>query len=215
MKKDKFIFCLIVLMLIAGAVIYFSKNGFFGTSQTSSINLAVNQKSNMQKPTSLIIDINKNYDALLHTTKGDIIIEFNTGATPNTINNFVYLAQKGFYNGTIFHRVIQGFMIQGGDPLGNGTGGPGYGFDDEPFEGEYTRGIVAMANAGPNTNGSQFFIMQSDVPLPKDYVIFGHVTAGMDVVDAIAKSQVKENSDGELSVPVTPVKINSVEIVEK
>ncbi|PIU73929.1 peptidylprolyl isomerase, partial [Candidatus Roizmanbacteria bacterium CG06_land_8_20_14_3_00_34_14] len=100
--------------------------------------------------------------AVLHTEKGDMTVSLNTNDTPKTVNNFVTLAKKGFYNGTIFHRVIKGFMIQGGDPKGDGTGGPGYKFDDEPFTGEYTRGTIAMANAGPDTNGSQFFIMHAD-----------------------------------------------------
>lgn len=154
----------------------------------------------------------KSYTALLHTTEGDIEIKLNDTQTPKTVQNFVDLANKGFYANTVFHRVIKGFMIQGGDPKGDGTGGPGYKFDDEPFTGEYTRGTVAMANAGPNTNGSQFFIMHADYPLPKNYVIFGHVAKGLDVVDKIASASVTENSFGEASKPVTPVKITSVEI---
>jgi cyclophilin family peptidyl-prolyl cis-trans isomerase len=105
-------------------------------------------------------------------------------------------------------------MIQGGDPKGDGTGGPGYKFDDEPFTGEYTRGIIAMANAGPNTNGSQFFIMHADNPLPKNYVIFGKVSAGLAVVDQIATAPVKPSFSGEMSTPVAPVKILSIDIKE-
>ena len=103
-------------------------------------------------------------------------------------------------------------MIQGGDPKGDGTGGPGYQFDDEFFDGEYTRGTVAMANAGPDTNGSQFFIMHADNPLPKDYVIFGKVTSGMDVVDTIAESPVQANFSGERSTPITPIKILTIDV---
>ena len=106
-------------------------------------------------------------------------------------------------------------MIQGGDPKGDGTGGPGYTFEDEPFEGEYTRGTVAMANSGPNTNGSQFFIMHADNPLPKNYVIFGKVISGLDVVDRIANAPVKTGLMGEMSTPVTPVKILTIDIEEK
>ncbi|MFA6016690.1 MAG: peptidylprolyl isomerase [Patescibacteria group bacterium] len=153
--------------------------------------------------------------AIMHTEKGDITISLNTDQTPKTVNNFVTLAKKGFYNKTIFHRIIKGFMIQGGDPKGDGTGGPGYKFDDEPFTGEYTRGTIAMANAGPNTNGSQFFIMHADNPLPKNYVIFGKVTAGIDVVDKIAESPVTQSFSGEMSTPVSPVQILSVDIKEK
>lgn len=149
----------------------------------------------------------------LKTTVGDITIELDTKNTPITANNFITLAKKGFYDNTIFHRVIKGFMIQGGDPKGDGTGGPGYKFNDEPFTGEYTRGTVAMANSGPNTNGSQFFIMHADYSLPKNYVIFGHVTAGLDVVDKIAAAPVKTGRSGEPSKPVTPVKVLSVSVL--
>lgn len=161
------------------------------------------------------IDINKTYQAVLKTSQGDIKIELNSKKTPITANNFVSLAKKNFYNNTIFHRVIKGFMIQGGDPKGDGTGGPGYKFNDEPFEGEYTKGTVAMANAGPNTNGSQFFIMHADYDLPKNYVIFGKVVEGLDVVDKIATAPVTTSASGEPSKPLTPTTVNSVEIIEK
>jgi len=164
----------------------------------------------------MIIDQEKSYTAVFQTSVGNITVELNADKTPITVNNFVTLAKKGFYNNTIFHRVIRGFMIQGGDPDGDGTGGPGYKFDDEAFEGGYTRGTVAMANSGPNTNGSQFFIMHADYALPKNYVIFGKVTEGIETVDKIANAQVKTNPySGEASVPVVPVAIKSIEIVEK
>ncbi|MBI5729438.1 MAG: peptidylprolyl isomerase [Candidatus Magasanikbacteria bacterium] len=165
------------------------------------------------KPFPLTIDKHKKYTATLATTAGNIVISLNAAATPNTVNNFVSLAREHFYDGTIFHRIIKNFMIQGGDPEGNGTGGPGYRFADEPFKGNYTRGAVAMANAGPNTNGSQFFIMHQDVPLPKNYIIFGKVTQGLDVVDAIATAPVTAGGEG--STPVNPVVVNSVTIEEK
>lgn len=155
------------------------------------------------------------YSAILKTTKGEMTIEFNKDQTPKTVMNFLKLAQKGFYDNTIFHRVIENFMIQGGDPKGNGTGGPGYKFDDEPFSGEYERGVVAMANSGPNTNGSQFFIMHKDYPLPKDYVIFGKVIEGFEVLDLIATEKVMLSSSDEMSKPVNPVTIKSIEIIEK
>ncbi len=161
------------------------------------------------------INKTKKYTALLKTLAGDIVIELSASKTPITVNNFVELAQKNFYDDTIFHRVIKGFMIQGGDPLGNGTGGPGYRFDDEPFDGEYTRGTLAMANAGPNTNGSQFFIMHADVALPKNYVIFGKVVKGLEVVDAIANAPVMYGASGEASQPVSPVTVQTVEIIEE
>jgi len=156
----------------------------------------------------------KNYMVTLKTSEGNIVIELNKDSTPKTVSNFVELSKKGFYDNTIFHRVIDGFMIQGGDPTGTGAGDPGYKFDDEPFDGEYTRGTVAMANSGPNTNGSQFFIMHQDNPLPKNYVIFGKVIEGMDVVDKIATAQVTGNAMGENSKPVNPAKILSTEVKE-
>ena len=135
-------------------------------------------------PPAMAIDQNKLYRATLETTKGRIVLELYPKDAPKTVNNFVTLARDGFYNGLTFHRV-EPWVIQGGDPTGNGTGGPGYRFEDEPVRGEYVRGIVAMANAGPNTNGSQFFILKRDTPLPKQYNLFGKVVEGMDVVDRI------------------------------
>jgi peptidylprolyl isomerase len=155
-----------------------------------------------------------NYSVVLKTTEGDIKLVLNGKDTPITAGNFAKLAKEGFYNNTIFHRVIKGFMIQGGDPKGDGTGGPGYKFNDEPFTGEYTRGTIAMANAGPNTNGSQFFIMHQDYDLQKNYVIFGKVVEGLEVVDKIATAPTSRSAMGENSKPVTPVKILSVEVTE-
>lgn len=123
----------------------------------------------------------------IETEKGNITFTLFADTAPKTVSNFVYLTGEGYYDGLTFHRREEGFVIQGGDPNGNGTGGPGYSFEDElDDERTYTRGIVAMANRGPDTNGSQFFIMLDDVALPKSYSIFGEVTSGMDVVDQIA-----------------------------
>lgn len=168
----------------------------------------------LTKPT-MQIDKEKQYTAILDTTEGPIEILLNASGTPITTNNFVYLAKNKFYNNTIFHRVIKGFMIQGGDPVGNGTGGPGYKFDDEEFDGSYSRGTIAMANSGPDTNGSQFFIMHKDYPLPKNYVIFGKVIKGLDVVDKIAEADVTQGTMGENSTPVKPVTVKNVTIMEK
>lgn len=162
----------------------------------------------MEKP-EMTIDQSKTYIAVLETSEGTITIKLNADKTPITVNNFVYLANSNFYDNTIFHRVITGFMIQGGDPEGTGRGGPGYKFDDEPFEGEYSRGVVAMANSGPNTNGSQFFIMHKDYQLPPDYVIFGEVLEGLESVDKIAEAEVAGDS------PLNPVTITSITIIEK
>lgn len=156
------------------------------------------------------IDLDKTYLATLETNHGDIVIEFDAARSPQTVNNFVFLAREGFYDGVIFHRVIENFMIQGGDPTGTGRGGPGYRFRDElEGPGTYGRGTVAMANAGPNTNGSQFFICHTDVGLPHSYTIFGKVTSGMDTVDSIATTPT-DRSDR----PDEDVVINRVTIAE-
>ena len=151
------------------------------------------------------------HQVTIKTNKGTIVFETYDADAPNTVQNFLTLADKGFYNGTIFHRVIPGFMIQGGDPTGTGMGGPGYKFADElnpatpSYKAGYVRGVVAMANSGPNTNGSQFFIMHADYGLPHSYTIFGKVISGMDVVDAIAATQT-----GAQDRPVTPITMEKV-----
>lgn len=152
----------------------------------------------------------------LNTSLGDISFETYDADAPKTVNNFITLSKKGFYNNVIFHRVIKGFMIQGGDPLGNGTGGPGYTFADElnlaaeSYKAGYKKGIVAMANAGPNTNGSQFFIMLQDYPLQKNYTIFGKVIRGQEVVDKIGSLQTNAQDR-----PLAPPVIKSVKVEEK
>ncbi len=170
-------------------------------------------------PPAMAIDSNKTYTATIVTDKGTMVVGLFAKDTPVTVNNFVVLARAGFYANTIFHRVMKGFMIQGGDPKGNGTGGPGYSFVDEPITREYTRGTIAMANSGPNTNGSQFFIMHKDYPLPKQYVIFGAInpsdTASLATLDAIASAPVTDNGIGEDSKPVTPTVLQSINIKEE
>lgn len=134
----------------------------------------------------------KNRKVLISTKKGEVEFEIYPEAT-KAASNFIFLTEDGFYNGLSFHRVEKGFVVQGGDPLGNGTGGPGYKFEDEISKRKYDKGIVAMANAGPNTNGSQFFIMLENNPsLPPKYTIFGKVTKGMDVVEKIMVGDVME-----------------------
>ena len=127
--------------------------------------------------------------ATLHTNQGEIALELFDDDAPNTVENFTKLARDGFYDGVIFHRVIPDFMIQGGDPTGTGTGGPGYQFDDEFNDHKVERGALAMANAGPNTNGSQFFIVTTQAAswLDGKHTVFGRVTSGMDVVDRISE----------------------------
>jgi cyclophilin family peptidyl-prolyl cis-trans isomerase len=168
------------------------------------------------KPFELQLDADKTYTATLETNHGSIDVEFFPEDAPNTVNNFVSLARDGYYDGTPFHRIIKGFMIQGGDPTGSGMGGPGYKFADEAVRKDYEAGTLAMANAGPNTNGSQFFICHADLRgrLPKNYTIFGKVTSGLDVVDAIANVPVGRSSSGESSTPVEPVVLQKVTVNE-
>lgn len=162
---------------------------------------------------AMAIETAKKYQAIMTTSKGALTVELFAKEAPTTVNNFVFLAKEGFYDGVIFHRVIKGFMIQGGDPTGSGAGGPGYKFNDEPITRSYLRGTLAMANAGPNTNGSQFFIVHQDAPqLPKNYVIFGQVTAGLEVLDTIANGAVVRGNEPTPSKPVEPVQITKVEI---
>lgn len=242
MKKDTLLF--IAASIILGTILIISLNKMKAKTdnlgQESSIkdlqnldesdtenltNIIENQEQDYSMPATLSanqsltkpemeIDVEQTYRVTLNTTQGSIVIELDSKNTPITSNNFVYLAEKGFYNNTIFHRVIDGFMIQGGDPRGDGTGGPGYTFADEDIVGEYQRGTVAMANSGANTNGSQFFIMHQDNPLPKNYVIFGQVIEGMEVVDSIATAPVAMSLSGEKSRPIQPVMVKSA-IVSK
>ncbi len=153
----------------------------------------------MQRP-EMTIDESKIYEVTINTNRGTIVMDLDPELAPITVNNFVNLAQNGFYNNLTFHRVVPGFVIQGGCPEGTGTGGPGYRFEDEPVKGEYTLGAVAMANAGPDTNGSQFFICNDDCTrkLTPDYNLFGHVTSGIETVvetqvgDVMNSVEVKE-----------------------
>ncbi len=242
MKKDTLLF--IAASIILGTILIISLNKMKAKTdnlgQESSIkdlqnldesdtenltNIIENQEQDYSMPATLSanqsltkpemeIDVEQTYRVTLNTTQGSIVIELDSKNTPITSNNFVYLAEKGFYNNTIFHRVIDGFMIQGGDPRGDGTGGPGYTFADEDIVGEYQRGTVAMANSGANTNGSQFFIMHQGNALPKNYVIFGQVIEGMEVVDSIATAPVAMSLSGEKSRPIQPVMVKSA-IVSK
>ena len=157
----------------------------------------------------MTIDEAKTYTATIETSAGSMTAELYASEAPNTVNNFVFLANDSFYDGVIFHRVIQGFVIQGGDPAGTGSGGPGYKFADEPVSRQYLRGTLAMANSGPNTNGSQFFVCHADAGLPPSYTIFGKLTAGEDTLDAIATAPT-----GNGDRPTEPVTISTVTITE-
>ena len=202
---QKLIFSLVIIGTLFFVILLVAKNvkktegtNSIGTKQTELVNTpvpettqstsSIKSSKTFDAAPSMQIDKTKTYKAVLHTTAGDITVD-----------------------------LFAGFMIQGGDQKGDGTGGPGYKFNDEPFDGEYKRGIIAMANAGPNTNGSQFFIMHQDVALPKNYIIFGKVEddAGLSVVDMIANAPVIANQFGENSTPMNPVYITSVEIIEQ
>ena len=159
--------------------------------------------------------------ALIETDKGAIELEFFPADAPRGVENFRLLAEKKYYDGLTFHRIVKGFMLQGGDPAGDGTGGDsawGGTFADEInpgsplYQGGYKRGLVAYANRGPNTNGSQFFIMHADYPLPPNYVIFAKVTGGFDVVDALASTPTTMGPDGGMSQPLTPPVIKTITI---
>ncbi len=169
------------------------------------------KKTQLEKP-EMVIDQSKEYYALMKTNFGEIKIKFYPQDTPKTVNNFVYLARQGFYDDLIFHRVIEDFMIQGGDPLGTGRGGPGYQFEDEESSHKLIKGSVAMANSGPDTNGSQFFIVTADSTpwLDGKHTNFGEVVEGMEVVEKIDQVET-----GPQDKPVEEVRIESVEVIEQ
>ena len=161
-------------------------------------------------PPPISIDLSATYQATIKTDQGDIVLQLYAAETPNTVNNFVFLAKDGYYDGGIFHRVIKDFMVQGGDPTGTGRGGPGYSFKDEfhPNFRHDQAGILSMANAGPNTNGSQFFITHVATPwLDGKHSVFGKVVDGLDVVLAIS-----ERDPGNVGAPA--VKIETIEIIQ-
>ena len=160
----------------------------------------------------MCIDTTKSYTATMETSMGEMVIHLDAVNAPVTVNNFVFLSRYHYYDGLIFHRIINGFMCQGGCPEGSGRGGPGYRFEDElPAPGRYEIGSIAMANAGPNTNGSQFFIVtgQSGVWLPPQYSLFGKVVKGLEVADEMQRVQTQPGDR-----PVTDVVIHSVQITE-
>jgi peptidylprolyl isomerase len=162
------------------------------------------------------IDQSKEYMATIKTNFGDIVVQLFPQDAPLAVNNFVFLARQGFYNGVKFHRVVKDFVIQGGDPTGTGAGNPGYKFADEKVTRDYVAGTLAMANSGANTNGSQFFITLANLNLPKNYTIFGIVTSGFDVVTKIGNVPVTLTPRGdEMSVPTVDVHIESITIEEK
>lgn len=187
METRNIITGVVLALLVAGGLWWWNSSTPETTNSLSNL-----ESTSMSETTSLP---NNSHRVTIETNKGKIVFETYDADAPNTVANFIKLANEKFYDGVIFHRVISGFMIQGGDPTGTGTGGPGYRFDDElnpeteSYRNGYERGVVAMANAGPNTNGSQFFIMHNDYPLPNQYTIFGKVVEGIEVVDTIANTE--------------------------
>ncbi len=211
----------IVVIVVLAIVFYFMRPQPMSESTTQTENYSTSTPTTTASSTLPITSHqptkNNMHTVTIETNKGTIVFETYDMDAPKASNNFVTLAGKGFYNGVIFHRVIKGFMIQGGDPTGTGRGGPGYTFEDElnpatpSVKAGYQRGVVAMANSGPNTNGSQFFIMHADYPLlPHKYTIFGKVVKGMEIIDAIANSPV-DGSDR----PVEKMVMNKVTAEEK
>ena len=168
------------------------------------------------KPFDMAINESGSYVATFETNKGTFTAELYPADAPQTVNNFVSLAREGYFDGTPFHRIVKGFVIQGGDPTGTGSGGPGYKFKDEPVTRDYVKGTLAMANAGPNTNGSQFFVVLGDLrnSLPKNYTIFGQVTGDMSAVDAIAATPTRRGASGENSTPTETVTLDRVTVTE-
>ncbi len=184
-----------------------------GMIVATSACLVQGEPKKYDKPPEMKIDVAKKYTATLDTSKGKIVLELFAKEAPKTVNSFVFLAKEGFYDGLIFHRVIPGFMIQGGDPTGTGSGGPGYEFENENKNTArtYKAGTVGMANAGADTNGSQFYIMDADYGLePSKYTIFGQLKEGQDVVHAIATTP-RDRGDR----PNEPITIKSVKISEE
>ena len=211
MSKYSLIFLIVFLSCSSPPLV--NENSVELVNENEGVNEMSDNKVYSEMP-EMNIDVSKKYTALIKTNMGDMSVEFYTEDAPLTVNNFINLSRDGYYDNVIFHRVISGFMIQGGDPSGTGHGEmgkyPRYKFEDElDNQRAYKKGILAMANAGPDTNGSQFFIMHVDYPLPYQYTIFGIVTDGLDVIDKIASV---ETGNGDR--PVNDVIIETVEVIE-
>jgi len=219
--KFSFLFLLFVAGIVSGYFGYnklsqgdniFNKLPFMGgkENQVDQTNNVTERKTYESAP-EMQIDVNKEYIANFETNKGNFSVRLFPKEAPKTVNNFVFLSREGFYNGLTFHRIISDFMIQGGDPAGDGTGGPGYKFEDEKVQRSHVRGTLSMANSGPNTNGSQFFIVTAENTnwLDGKHTIFGEVAEGLDIVMGIEGVEVDGNDK-----PLSPVIIKNIEIVE-
>ncbi|WP_187147783.1 peptidylprolyl isomerase [Heliomicrobium modesticaldum] len=214
---------LVPLQLISA--VYGAKAGWDGETNRVTLQVipektVIAKNNKYDKPPAMTIDPGKEYHATVRTNAGDFTIKLRPQDAPRTVNNFLFLARERFYDGIRFHRIIGDFMIQTGDPLGKGTGGPGYRFADElPVKIPYGPGVVAMANAGPDTNGSQFFICTGDAAKNlnsnPNYTIFGEVIGGMDVVKRIADTPVEAGPGGEISQPLLDTVIYEVRVEEQ
>lgn len=226
MKTELLVIMIILIIGSIGGYLFMQNKNSTKQQETKLSVLGDKAQNEEVTPTSVplpstVIDPSKTYNVILKTSMGDITIELDAKAAPLTTNNFVYLSKSDFYDNTVFHRVIKGFMIQGGDPEGNGTGGPGYTIPAE-IGLKHTRGVISMArlpdqvNPKKESSGSQFFIMHQDSSfLDGEYTAFGKVTEGMEVVDKIAEVPVTTSASGEQSQPSEEVKILDVEVVEK
>lgn len=217
MRKKKLLFPFILLL---SAILIIGGCGKNSETKEEPASEAKKETMSWDNPPAMEIDTDKSYTAEFTTSKGNFTIELFAKDAPKTVNNFVFLSKQGFYNDVTFHRIIESFMIQTGDPEGTGAGGPGYRFEDEQTDYQYEPGIVAMANAGPNTNGSQFFICTGEDSVglnnSPNYTIFGKVTDGMDVVQDIAATPVQANPyTGEPSSPTETVQIKEIKITEQ
>ncbi|MEN9524090.1 MAG: hypothetical protein RL536_159 [Candidatus Parcubacteria bacterium] len=215
-KKFPWVITIIIVIVVLAGLHYWQTRSIDNTTPATAVVTTETPATNLPtRSTTNTSAKNLMHTITIETNKGTIVFETYDADAPKTSENFVTLAKKGFYNNLIFHRVISGFMIQGGDPTGTGRGGPGYKFADElnpatdSYKTGYVRGTVAMANSGPDTNGSQFFIMHKDTPLPHNYTIFGKVTKGLDVVDAITATTV--NGDDK---PLTDVVMKKVTVTD-
>ena len=196
MSKKWYILLAMLLAMVAPAI---------GCAKEPEPSTSAAGSKKYTSPPKMMIDVNKKYTATIETEKGDIVIELFAEDAPKTVNNFVFLSREGFYNGTTFHRVIPGFMAQGGDPTGTGTGGPGYTFEDEFSQHRHGTGVISMANSGPNTNGSQFFITYAPQPhLDGKHTVFGQVTKGMDVLNKLTpKDPMDLSTKGDVIIKIT------------
>ena len=193
----------IALAIVGGVIVLFIALYQFAVRQPPSraepeATTEAPESMSWDQPPAMALDTSKSYEAIIHTEKGDVRIELYDDLAPMAVNNLVFLAREGFYDGVTFHRVIPGFMAQTGDPTGTGTGGPGYRFEDEfdPSLRHDAAGVVSMANGGANTNGSQFFITYAPAPhLDDKHTIFGRVVEGMDVVESLTPRNPQENPD--------------------